>query len=56
MMYNYQNDSKQTGYFRILTFYPDRSLQVTTYSPWLDDYNYFENRQDEETFRIENAF
>jgi len=56
MMHNFQNDSKRTGYFRILTFSPDRSLQVTTYSPYMDDYNYYETRENEETFRIEKAF
>lgn len=56
MMHNFQNDSRRTGYFRILTFSPDRSLQVTTYSPYMDDYNYYESREDEETFRIERAF
>lgn len=56
LMYNFQSDTKRMGYLRILTFSPDRSVQVTTYSPWLDDYDYYEDRQDEEAFRIENAF
>ena len=56
MMYNFQNDAERTGYFRILTFSPDRSLTVTTYSPYMDDYNYYESREDEETFCIQKAF
>lgn len=56
MMHNFQNDTRRTGYLRILTFSPDHSLAVDTYSPWLDDHDYYESRQAEESFVIENAF
>ena len=58
MMYNFQEAVKHRrglGYLRLLTFDPiTRSLSVTTYSPYLDDYNF--KREKDETFVIENAF
>lgn len=56
MLYNFQDDIVQMGYLRILTFQTDGSLQVTTYSPWLDDYNYYPSRNQDETFLIPDAF
>ena len=43
VMYNFQDDKKYgLGYARILMFNPDtRNIAVTTYSPYLDDYNYY---------------
>ncbi len=57
LLYNFQDDKKYgLGYLRILTFDPaDRSLHVTTYSPWFDDYNYFKD-ETKDTFTLENAW
>ena len=57
MLYNFQDDKKYgLGYLRILTFDPrDRSLSVTTYSPWFDDYNYYKD-ETRDTFTLENAW
>ena len=56
LMYNLQNEKKAAGYCSILTFDPmSRKLSVTSYSPYLDDYNYYKN-ESIETFTIENAF
>ena len=57
ILYNFQDDKKNgLGYLRILTFDPvDRSLSVTTYSPYLDDYNYY-STVSKDTFAIPNAF
>ena len=57
LMYNFQDDKKNgLGYLRILTFDPaDRSLHVTTYSPWFDDYNYYKDTT-KDTFTLTNAW
>ena len=57
LMYNFQDDKKNgLGYLRILTFDPaDRSLQVTTYSPWFDDYNYYRD-ESKDTFTLTEAW
>ncbi len=56
MMYNYQEDEKNgLGYLRLLTFDPvARSIQVTTYSPFRDDYDYDDPEKD--TFLLADAF
>ena len=57
LMYNFQDDKKYgLGYLRILTFDPtDRSLHVTTYSPWFDDYNYYRDEA-RDTFTLTEAW
>lgn len=57
LMYNFQDDKKNgLGYLRILLFDPDtRELSVTTYSPYLDDYNYYEDAS-RDTFTVPDAF
>ena len=57
LMYNFQDDKKYgLGYIRILTFDPaDRSLFVTTYSPWFDDYNYYKD-ETKDTFTLMSAW
>ena len=57
LLYNFQDDKKYgLGYLRILTFDPlDRSIHVTTYSPWFDDYDYHKDTA-KDTFVLENAW
>ncbi len=57
LLYNFQDDKqKGLGYLRILTFDPvARSIDVTTYSPTLDDYNY-QRDPALDTFTLYNAF
>lgn len=57
LLYNYQDDKKNgLGYLRILAFDPaDRSLFVTTYSPWFDDYDYCSDAG-KDTFTIDDAW
>lgn len=57
VLYNYQDDKQNgLGYLRILTFHPDtRSIDFTTYSPYLDDYNYY-STPELDTFTLYNAF
>ena len=57
LLYNFQDDKKYgLGYIRILTFDPaDRSLHVTTYSPWFDDYNYCKD-ETRDTFTLAEAW
>lgn len=57
LMYNFQDDKKNgLGYIRILTFDPeDRSLFITTYSPWFDDYNYYKD-ESKDTFTLMEAW
>ena len=57
LLYNFQDDKKYgLGYLRILTFDPeDRSLSVTTYSPWFDDYDYY-NDAGRDTFTLTEAW
>lgn len=59
MLYDYQDDfAKGRGYLRILRFDPlTRSIEATTYSPYLDDYNYYNDaRSSREQFTLYNAF
>jgi len=58
LMLNHQDDEKRTGYVRILTFHPDRSLDIVTYSPYLDDRDYYSKppSNGQESFTIEAAF
>ena len=57
LLYNFQDDKKNgLGYLRILTFDPgERSLHVTTYSPWFDDYNYYKD-ETKDTFTLTEAW
>ena len=57
LMYNFQDDKKKgLGYLRILSFDPvARTIDVTTYSPYLDDYNYYAE-ESLDTFTLFNAF
>jgi len=57
MMYNFQDDKKHgLGYARILMFNPGtRNIAVTTYSPYLDDYNYYRDSA-KDTFTLYDAF
>lgn len=57
MVYDYQDDLKTgMGFLRLLTFDPaDRSIQVTSYSPWLDTYQYHRD-ESEDNFLLENAW
>lgn len=56
MLMNMQNDDRRTGYFRILTFLPDGSLDVASYSALLDDYDYYPKLDPDESFTIDRAF
>ncbi len=57
MMYNFQDDKKYgLGYARILMFNPGtRNIAVTTYSPFLDDYNYYKDAA-RDTFTLYDAW
>ncbi len=57
MMYNFQDDKKNgLGYARILMFNPStRNIAVTTYSPYLNDYNYYSDSS-RDTFTLYNAW
>ncbi len=57
LLYNFQDDKKNgLGYLRILTFDPgERSLHVTTYSPWFDDYDYHKDAS-KDTFTLTDAW
>lgn len=57
IMYNFQDDRKYgLGYARILMFNPGtHNLAVTTYSPYLDDYNYYRDTE-KDTFTLYNAW
>ena len=57
LMYNFQDDRKHgLGYARILMFNPaTRNIAVTTYSPYLDDYNYYRDSA-RDTFTLYNAW
>ncbi len=56
-MYNLQADRKKgDGYCVLITFDPiSRSISFTSYSPILNDYNYYRNT-DKETFVLFNAY
>ena len=57
MMYNFQDDKKYgLGYARILMFNPNtRNIAVTTYSPYLNDYNYYKDTS-KDTFTLYGAW
>lgn len=57
LMYNFQDDKKNgLGYLRILSFDPVlRTIDITTYSPFLDDYDYYADPS-LDTFSLCNAF
>ncbi len=57
IMYNFQDDKKYgLGYARILMFNPStRNIAVTTYSPYLNDYNYYKETE-KDTFTLYNAW
>ena len=57
MMYNFQDEKKYgLGYARILMFNPNtRNIAVTTYSPYLNDYNYY-RKAEKDTFTLYNAW
>ena len=57
MMYNFQDDKKYgLGYARVLMFNPGtRNIAVTTYSPFLDDYNYYRDSA-RDTFTLYDAW
>lgn len=57
LMYNFQDDKKYgLGYARILMFNPGtRNVAVTTYSPYLNDYNYY-RESERDTFTLYNAW
>ena len=56
-MYNFQDDKKYgLGYARILMFNTStRNIAVTTYSPYLNDYNYYKDAS-KDTFTIYGAW
>lgn len=58
LLYNLQEEhmsKKGLGYLRILTFDPiENTMQCITYSPYLDDYNYYS--EERESFTLENFF
>lgn len=59
MMYNFQDDREAgLGYLRLLMFNPlTRNIAVTTYSPFLDDFNYYTDEDEiKDTFTIRDAF
>ena len=57
IMYNFQDDKKYgLGYARILMFNPlTRNIAVTTYSPYLNDYNYYKDTA-RDTFTLYDAW
>ncbi|MDO4543077.1 MAG: metallophosphoesterase [Clostridia bacterium] len=57
LMYNFQDDTENgLGYLRLLMFNPvTRKIAVTTYSPYLDDYNYCSDGT-LDTFTLVDAF
>ncbi|MDO4565565.1 MAG: metallophosphoesterase [Clostridia bacterium] len=57
MMYNFQDDKQNgLGYLRLLVFDPlTRNISVTTYSPYLDDYDYYQD-ESRDTFVLTDAF
>ena len=57
LMYNFQDDEvRGLGYLRILMCNPlTRNIALTTYSPWLDRFNY-QRDADLDTFTLRNAF
>ncbi len=57
LLYNFQDDkTRGLGYLRVLTFDPlTRNIDVTTYSPFLNDYNY-QTKESLDTFTLYSAF
>ena len=57
IMYNFQDDKKYgLGYARVLMFNPlTRNIAVTTYSPYLNDYNYYRDVS-KDTFTLHEAW
>ena len=58
LMFNYQDDRTDgLGFMRILTFDPDtRSIEVSTYSPWLDRWGYVKAKEGEDAFVLPDAY
>ena len=58
LMFNTQDDTENgLGFLRILTFDPaDRSIRVSTYSPWYDSWTYSGFTDEENSFVLEDAF
>ena len=58
MMFNVQDDVEEgMGFMRILTFYPeDRHIEIKTYSPWYDRWEYSGFEPEENEFVLENAY
>jgi len=58
MMFNYQDDRVDgLGFMRLLRFDPlTRSIEVCTYSPWLDLWHYAKAEEGEDHFILENAW
>lgn len=58
MMYNFQGDrEKGLGYLRLVSFDPEfRSISIRTYSPYYDDFNYFDDDADKDEFIIEQGY
>ena len=57
IMYNFQDDTKHgLGYARVLMFNPQtRNIAITTYSPYLNDYNYYRDTE-KDTFTLYSAW
>lgn len=58
MMFNYQDDRVDgLGFMRLLKFDPvTHSIDVSTYSPWLDLWHYAKAEEGEDHFILENAW
>ena len=58
MMYNFQDDRmKGKGFLRLLRFDPmSRNIEVSTYSPWFDQWGYEKATEEENHFVLENAW
>ncbi len=58
MMFNYQDDRvKGLGFMRLLRFDPlSRSIEVSTYSPWFDQWGYPKASEEENHFILQNAW
>ena len=58
MMFNFQDDRKNgLGFMRLLRFDPaDHSIEVSTFSPWYDQWGYPKVSDEENRFVLENAW
>ena len=58
MMFNYQDDTELgLGYIRLMRLYPaDHRIEVVTYSPWYDSYEYPGDSVESQTFTLQNAW